>query len=259
MFFKDTSVSTNITAATPERVFALCKCVERKKSISEAELRSMLEPDYAKHSNYYPTIRDVALDLGLIDKNDFISLKVDPIQIKTIEDMRRFINSNMDKYRLGMFYAITAAYYKLGQSLFKEVKNVSNAAAMLSSITGITVTVEAMRAWRFWAAFLGFGYLDSMLIIPNAAVFIKDLMYSNELKKREYISVDEFFDAIYPAAKIIIENSTRSLNYGATSGLLTLEQMRIIETTAILDHDVWNIEKIDPNRNAIITNIKIRK
>ena len=82
---------------------------------------------------------------------------------------------------------------------------------------------------------------------------------SYELKKREYISAEDFFEAIYPAAKIIIDNSTRSLNYGATSGLLTLEQMQIIETTAILDHDVWNIEKIDPNRNAIITNIKIRK
>ena len=72
MFFKDTNISTNITAATPERVFALCKCVEEKKNVSDSSLRKMLEPDYAKNSNYYSAIRDAAIELDLIDYNDYI-------------------------------------------------------------------------------------------------------------------------------------------------------------------------------------------
>lgn len=259
MFFKDTNINTNITGATPERVYALCKCVERKKFISNSDLRSMLEPDYAQHSNYYTMIRDVALDLDLIENNDFISLKVDSSVLKSIEEMRKFINNNMDKYRYGMFYAITSAYYDMGTSLFREAKNVTGASALLSNKTNMKITDVAMRAWRFWASFLGFGYLDSMLIIPNAAVFIRDLIIGQNIRKKELLSADEFFASMEPALRIIVDSSTRTLNYGVTSALLTLEQMNVIETTEILDHDVWNLEKIDPSRSQIITNIKVKK
>lgn len=259
MFFKDTNISTNITAATPERVYALCKCIERKKSISNSDLRSLLEPDYAHHSNYYTMIRDVALDLGLIENNDFISLKVDSSVIKSIEEMRKYINNNMDQYRHGMFYAITSAYYNMGTSLFREVKNVATLSAKLSNITGMTITDVAMRAWRFWASFLGFGYLDSMLIIPNATVFMRDLIIGQNIRKKEFLSADEFFSSMEPALKIIVDSSKRTLNYGTTSALLTLVQMNVIEITEILDHDVWNLEKIDPNRSQIITHIKVKK
>ena len=259
MFFKDTNISTNITGATPERVYALCKCVESKKSVSDSDLRKMLEPDYAPPSNYYSLIRDVALDLDLIENNDFISLKVDSSVIKSIDEMRKFINNNMDKYRRGMFYAITSAYYNMGISLFKEFKNVTTASATLSNITGMTITDVAMRAWRFWASFLGFGYLDSMLIIPNAAVFMRDLIIGQNIRKKELLSADEFFSSMGPALRIIVDSSKRTLNYGATAALLTLEQMNVIETTEILDHDVWNLEKIDSSRSQIITNVKVKK
>lgn len=259
MFFKDANISTNITGATPERVYKLCKCVESRKNISDTELRGMLEPEYAKNSNYYSMIRDVALELDLIDSNDFISLKVDSSTIKNIEEMRKFINNNMDKYRHGMFYAITSAYYNLGTFLFKEVSSVSTASTLFSNVTGMSITDYAMRAWRFWASFLGLGYLDSMLIIPNGAVFIRDLIIGQNIRKNEFLSADDFFASLGPALQIIVDCSKRTLNYGATAALLTLEQMNVIEMKEILDYDVWNLERIDPSRSTIITNIKVKK
>ena len=259
MFFKDTNISTNITAATPERVFALCQCVEEKKNVSDSSLRKMLEPDYAKNSNYYSAIRDAAIELDLIDYNDYISLKVEPDVIKNIEAMRNYINSNISNISHGAFYAITKTYFSLGEKIFGEIKNMSGAAAIISNVSNVTVNDVAMRAWRFWASFLGFGYLDSMLIIPNAAVFIKDLIDASSIKKKEYISMNDFFAEISPSISIIVDVNKRNLNYGATAGILTLEQLGILEMTEILDHDVWNIADIDIKRRPIITNIKVKK
>ena len=135
----------------------------------------------------------------------------------------------------------------------------SGAAAIISNVSNVTVNDVAMRAWRFWASFLGFGYLDSMLIIPNAAVFIKDLIDASSIKKKEYISMNDFFAEISPSISIIVDVNKRNLNYGATAGLLTLEQLGILEMTEILDHDVWNIADIDIKRRPIITNIKVKK
>ena len=71
--------------------------------------------------------------------------------------------------------------------------------------------------------------------------------------------MNDFFAEISPSISIIVDVNKRNLNYGATAGILTLEQLGILEMTEILDHDVWNIADIDIKRRPIITNIKVKK
>ena len=88
---------------------------------------------------------------------------------------------------------------------------------------------------------------------------VKDLIDASSIKKKEYISMNDFFAEISPSISIIVDVNKRNLNYGATAGILTLEQLGILEMTEILDHDVWNIADIDIKRRPIITNIKVKK
>lgn len=47
----------------------------------------------------------------------------------------------------------------------------------MSELTGEQIDAMEMRAWRFWVTYLGFGYLQDMFFIPNANVFIEDILH----------------------------------------------------------------------------------
>ena len=65
-----------------------------------------------------------------------------------------------------------------------------------------------------WASFLGFGYLQEMFIIPNANVFLGDVISSTNLEKKRMYSVSEFVDAIMPMANIVISDiAAKKFNY----------------------------------------------
>lgn len=78
-------------------------------------------------------------------------------------------------------------------------------------VEGKVTDAVAMRAWRFWASFLGFGYLQDMFIIPNACVFLEDVILSADLEKKKMYTVSEFVNAISPMANIIIPDAVISI------------------------------------------------
>ncbi|SCY77612.1 hypothetical protein SAMN02910292_02884 [Lachnospiraceae bacterium XBB2008] len=255
--FKDKMV----TPAIPERVYTLCKIVE-KEPLSSSEIKEKMEPEYlANGTVYYNDYKNAAEELGLITiSDDLISLAVSPKTIKTIENMRAFINSELEKFNNGQFYLVTNAYYEKGSDILKEDKNIANLAPMFAQITGVQVDAVAMRAWRFWAAFLGFGYLQDMFIIPNANVFLKDVILSSGLEKGKMYSTSEFVEAILPMASIVIPDpNNRKFNYGVSNGLRTLQDEGFIKMEHILDQkDMWTLYPLIAYSNdSTITNIKI--
>ena len=78
------------TPAIPERVFTLCKIVE-KRPISSSDLKERMEPEFLHNSSsYYADYRNAAEELRLISISDnMISLAVNPEVIKSIESMRK--------------------------------------------------------------------------------------------------------------------------------------------------------------------------
>ena len=263
MFFKDRKSTTNITGATPERVYALCKNIEKSKG-NAASVKSMqqeMEPDFINKTMYFSTIKDVAIDLGLITEMDgFLSLIVNKDTIKTIDHMRIYINNHMDELSNGMFYAITNAYFSLNTDLFSKVSSLSAAASMFEDMIGSEVSQPSMRAWRFWASFLGFGYLDDMLLLPNASKFLSDLIVKSTIEKKEIYDAEEFFTKLQPNLNIIVDtnDSKRLLNYGTTVGFKTLEKIQHLKIEKILDHDTWNFCPIK-SETTVFTNIEILK
>lgn len=255
--FKDKMVTT----AIPERIFTLCKIVE-KEPLTSSNLKNKMEPEFLGNGSvYFNDYKNAAEELGLITiSDDLISLAVDAKKVKNIECMRAYINSKIELFNTGQFYLVTHAYFRKNSDIFKEDKNIANLGPLFTEMTGYPVDAVAMRAWRFWASFLGFGYLQEMFIIPNANVFLWDIICSSSLEKGKMYSVSEFVNAIAPMGNIIISDaSNKKFNYGVSNGLRALQDAGKIKMDHILDQkDMWTLYQLKAYSNdSTITHITV--
>lgn len=253
-----------VTPAIPERVYTLCKIVE-KKPISSSELKDKMEPDYLNQTtSYYSDYRSAAEELKLISISDnVVSLAVDPRIIKSTATMRKYVNGMLEEFQNGQFYQVTKAYFALDSSILKGEKNVATLAPLIAQKINRPVDATAMRAWRFWVSFLGFGYLQDMFMIPNANVFLNDIISMGGFEKDRRYSFGEFISRILPYSQIIIDSdpSSRRLNYGVSNGLRSLHDSGIIKLEHILDQeDIWNLYPLKAHAiSGTVTNITICK
>ena len=251
-----------VTPAIPERVYALCKIVERG-AVASSEVKEKMEPAYLKQTtSYYNEYRTAAEELHLITITDnVLSLGVDPSVLKNMDAMRFYINGQLDQFREGQFYKVTKAYYDMGEGILHGEQNVANMASVMALKTGITVDSMAMRAWRFWAAYLGFGYLQEMFVIPNADVFLLDIIKKVGFEKNKRYSISEFLEKLRPHADIIIDpaDGSKTFCFGASNGLRTLQDAGEIKLEHIMDQeDTWNLYHIDAlSADETVTNVTV--
>ncbi len=253
-----------VTPAIPERVYVLCKIAE-KGPISGSELKEKMEPaelNADTSTAYFPDYRTTAEELGLIITSDnMVSLAVDPSVIESRQTMRKYVNGVLRKFSEGQFYQVTHAYYMLGADALKTEKNLSNLGPVMSELTGQKVDAMAMRAWRFWVSYLGLGYLQEMFMIPNADVFLQDVIELAGLEKGKKYSFGEFINLISPYCGIIMDDNLKNhrLSYGMSNGLRTLHDAGILKMEHFLDQkDIWTLYplKAHPIRDTV-TNITI--
>ncbi len=256
--FKDKMV----TPAIPERVYTLCKIVE-KKAMTASDLREKMEPDYLQNNtSYFADYRLAAEELGLISISDnLISLAVEPKVVSSYDSMRRYINTKMEEIQDGNFYRVTHIFYEMGGSVLNENKNIANWGPVMTEKLGKSIDAMELRAWRFWVSYLGFGYLHDMFLIPNADVFLQDLILNAGFQKKQRYSFSEFVNKIRPWCNIVISEdpSNRSLNYGVSNGLRTLHDLKVIKLEHILDQvDIWNLYPMKGHPiSDTVTNITI--
>lgn len=253
-----------VTPAIPERVFTLCKIVE-KRAISSSDLKAKMEPDYLKQaSSYFSDYRTAAEELKLITVSDnMISLAVDPSVIKTTASMRKYINGILHEFQNGQFYQVTKAYFEMDSNVLNGEKSLVALAPIMSKQLNRPVDAMAMRAWRFWVSYLGFGYLQDMFFIPNAAEFLEDIISIAEIEKGRRYSFGDFMAKIHPYSDIIVNHdpTNRQLNYGVSNGLRTLHDAGIIKLEHILDQeDIWNLYPLKAHQiSGTVTNITLCK
>jgi len=254
-----------VTPAIPERVYALCKIVE-KKPITNSALKDKMEPDFLKNGDtlYYGDYRRAAEELGLIIVSDnLISLGVESKVLNSIDSMRAYINMKLEAFNDGQFYAVTRVFFNMGNEVLNGEKNVAAMGPMFSQKTDRPVDAMAMHAWRFWVSFLGFGYLQNMFFIPNANTFLRDIISGSALEKGKRYSTTDFVEAIRPYCNIVIDPdpTNRKFNYGVSNGLRTLHDADFIKMEHIMDQkDLWNLYPMNAHPlSTTITNITICK
>lgn len=252
-----------VTTATPERVYTLCKIVE-KGTCSASDAREKMEPAVLTGDSqvYFGDYRMAAEELGLISNSDqMLSLAVDRRNIESISSMRKFVNTKLSSFSGGQFYKVTQAYFGLDTSVLSGDKNLANLGPQMTSLTNMPVDAMAMRAWRFWVTFLGFGYLHDMFFIPNSKVFLDDVLQNLNLAKGSTYSFGKFVDLITKHAQIIIGPgvTTRRLNYGLSNGLRALHDAGKIKLEHVLDSsDIWNLYPLKAHPvTETVTNVTI--
>ena len=250
------------TPAIPERVYTLCKIVE-KGPITTSDLRERMEPSFLNNSSvYYSDYRAAAEELKLITISDnVVSLAVESKEIKTIEAMRSYVNSMLEEFRNGQFYKVTKAYFDMENKVLAGEKNIAQWGPVFQDQFSITVDAMALRAWRFWVSFLGFGYMQEMFFIPNADVFLKDLILRSGLEKHKQYSMGEFVKALCPQGNIVLQQTQleKRLSFGVSNGLRTLHDTGYLKMEHVLDfEDIWSLYPMKAhNISETVTHITI--
>ena len=253
-----------VTTATPERVYELCKLIE-KEPLSTDKLREKMEPEYLQNkTSYFSAYRNAAEELKLISITDnTISLAVDPLVVKNMSSMRRYVNSIIAEFENGPFYKVTQQYFSMGTEILKTNKSVSELAPTMSRRLDTPIDAQGMLGWRFWASFLGVGYLQNTFLIPNAKNFLWDAIQNAGLEQNQSYSFSEFVDRIYGSCEIIFgtNRSKRELNYGVSNGLRALHNAGQIKLEHIHDQaDNWTLYPMKAHSiQDTVTNITVCK
>lgn len=250
-----------VTPAIPERVYTLCR-IAAEGTITERALKEKMEPSYLnQNTSYFADYRTAAEELQLITRSDGnIALAVEPAVIASMESMRLYVNGRLEEFASGQFYQVTKAYYAWGSSVLSGEKNLTALAQPLSKAIGRQVDAMAMRAWRFWASYLGLGYLHDMFFIPNADVFLRDVIAHAGLEQGSSYSFGAFIESILPYSRMIVDDdpANRQISYGVSNGLRSLHDMGIIRLEHILDQtDIWSLYPQPHQIAGTVTNITI--
>ena len=242
------------TSAIPERVYVLCKEVAGK-NMNENILKAMLEPqNLGGKTPYFGDVRTAAEQLRLISiKENEISLAVDKEIVKSMDNMRHYINMNLESLSESLFYKVTQGYLDLGTEVL-EHNSVSKMSDLIGRQIGEKVIEDDMRAWRFWMAFLGFGYMhDSQpgaagILLPNVAVFLRDIIENLKIKKKTEYRIDEFVAVITPYANVALHNAVekKKFNFAFSNALRMLHDLGVIRAEHRLDaKEIWTFHPSD--------------
>ena len=254
------------TSAIPERVYALCREIA-SRPMDESDLKNLLEPqNLGGKTPYFGTVRTAAEQLQLITtKENTISLAVDKEVVKSMDNMRRYINTHLESLSEGLFYRVTQGYLDKGNEVLKYT-SVSKMADTMSHMLGEKVTEDDMRAWRFWMAFLGFGYLhDSQagaagILLPNVSTFLRDVIDVMAIKKKTEFSIDDFVSKIMPYAGVALHYAaeTKSFNYAFSNALRMLNEIGFIKIEHRQDaKEIWSLYQYDGQDIETITHVTI--
>lgn len=248
------------TPAIPERVFAMCKLLE-KGPLSEKELKDKMEPDYLRDGqSYFEDYRDAAKELDMISVHDSqVSLLADAKVISDMSSMRKHINSNIESLKDGAFYSVTKAYFSMNSEV-KSMNNIAQFGPDFTKITEFNIDATSLRAWRFWIAYLGFAYLHDMFVIPNTCVFLEDIIEIAGFETGKRYPVSDFIEALKPMVNIILtDEDNKKFNYGMSNGLRSLENLKKIRIEHILDfEDMWLLDTLtDYSNDRVITHITV--
>ncbi len=223
-------VGNMVTEAIPARVYALYKIVAAKKEISRSDLQGLMEPSeiYEGTSHYFPEIIKAATELKLVYIQDnMVYPFVQKDKIDSIDDMRIHVISRLDSFEGEQFYKCTNAIVNLNEGIYKY-KSVSDNDMLLflSEKTGQNVTAPMARGWRFWSQFLGFGYMNDFTFLPNAYIFVKNVIKLINLEKKKEYQMDEFMTLFNQYGHILTDNAQNEkyLNLAFSSALRELHE-----------------------------------
>lgn len=255
------------TEAIPERVYALCRLLE-KEPLSIDDAREKMEPQFLRKmedkgkTSYFQRYLYAAIELELIVNIDgTLSLSVDRSFLKNMDIFKCYVITKLENHKSGLFYRVTKEYMNNGLELCMKYNNISDSVKYFSKILNCKVVEDDMRAWRFWVSFLGVAYVNDMNVIPNAADFLWNLIKTYEIPKNKKYAMTDFINELRPYCNILIDSDslTKELNIAVSNGLRTLHDQKKIKMEHIMDsQDLWTMIQMDTHEiTRVVTHVEV--
>jgi len=224
-----------VTEAIPTRVFALYRIANSKKDISRNEVMSLMEPDGIRDgkTSYFNVVLKAAAELNLVQTDNNLILPLVPKEeLQDINDFRAYVISKLNSFSDEQFYKCTNAILNLNDQIF-SYKSISDNDMLnfLSTKTDQQINPRNALGLRFWLQFLGFGYMQDLAFLPNAYVFVKNVIDLMDLEKKQTYKMDEFMSRFSKFGGILSDNMKpdKHINLAFSNALRELHDNKEIE------------------------------
>ncbi len=219
---------------TPERVLSVCRLVAQKR-VTRDEIRDILTLGKVGDKELDEIDKSIVVaseELGVIKmKDNYFELAVSKEIISSTVAFRRFVASKVFAQSDTTFSMFSKWIIDQNDRLFSlekwEVMAVTSGAdnSELSA-----VDENAVLGWRFWAAFLGLGYLNRTMFLPNMKIRLQDIFatsYPQRFKYGETIRATEFIDWL--SSKLPEVSFSNRLPLAVSAGFRTLHELGLIK------------------------------
>lgn len=223
-----------VTEAIPTRVYSLYRIATSKKDVTRTEAQTRMEPPeiYGGSSSYFSKVLKAATELKLLDVQDNVLIPLVPKeQLKDITDFRKYTNSKLNLFVDEQFFKVTNVIVNMNEEIYKYAVSDAYMLKLLTDRLGTQISNQMALGWRFWAQFLGFGYMNNTSFLPNAYVFVKDVLELLNLEKNKDYQIDEFMHLFEQYGEILSGNlqPERNMNIALSSALRQLHDNKEIE------------------------------
>jgi hypothetical protein len=242
--------------ATPERVYELCRIVSAATNyiVDDSKLREIIEPSaFATSTAYYPTIKNAAVELGLVQETEGrIEFVGERKAVKDMKAFRKYCNSVLFNDMTSEFYKLCYGFLEANDEwLYNDSITSDKNARKVSEFSSFPVNdlkKTLILATRFWISFLGFGYIQEtpgkIMFLPNAYIALKDFVQMAEIEKNKEYSVAELLDILPSGISVALGEgrNNRILNLAMSNALRQLHDMKEIRLECNSDsEEVWTL------------------
>ena len=238
---------------TPERVLAVCRTVAQE-SISREDLRNLLTLGLAGDKEVDEINKSIAVaqdELGLIQQKDNKLVFVGPQSaIDTTKAFRQYVSSMVFSRKDSTFVMFTRWLIAKNDSLFAMQKWENMAEACSKEVSELSAVNEnSVLGWRFWAAFLGLGYLNGTMILPNLKTRIQDILatsYDKSFRYGDTVRATDFI--LWLSNKLPEADLSGKLPLAVSAGLRTLHELGFIKLETWQDSNRVMLFYVDGER-----------
>lgn len=237
---------------TPERVLSVCKMVARHPIAKDELIRVMTLG--SENPDVGAAITVAMEELHAIEQIDGkLTLAVPADVVATPISFRRFVSSFVFRNSDSTFYRFTKWFISQNERIFSLGKWETLATTARTESTLLEGMGEnAVLGWRFWAAFLGIGYLNGTIMLPNMTIRIQDVLVSYFADAFQFempIRAQEFLSWL--AAEIPeVDFSQDTLPLAFSAGLRTLHELHLINLQTQRDTDRVRLYNAGDDNNA---------
>ena len=251
---------------TPARLYALCR-LAHYRSMTREELRDILQPlglrkDKASHVQFDEVLYLARQGELIEDEIGIVSMQMQAEELASSDSFRRALVKRIIARPEHIFCRFTAWYLQRGASVYSE-----NASTLMQEFDrelnqGKDKNVYSdtnITAWRTWAAFLGYGFIHSQVLVPNTFVRMSDaLEEDNTLERDKILPMKKFVEWMnYKCPELDYGPISRQnmgsaqlpaqhFSMGVSAGLRALHEAGRIELSYSSDAtDVWFLGRVD--------------